>query len=41
MTLPITIDKKHVCNVSFINVIRDAILSNVTCIKCLMYHHYT
>jgi hypothetical protein len=34
MTLLITVGKRHVCNVLFINVLCNAILSNVTHVKC-------
>ncbi len=40
MTLLITVDKRHVSNFSFINVISNVIISNATCIKCYKYCHY-
>ncbi len=33
MTFLIKVDEKHICNVAFINVVINVIISNVTCIK--------
>jgi hypothetical protein len=40
MTLLITVNKKHISNVAFINVTSNAIIRNVIRIKYYKYCHY-